>query len=247
MTILHYDGSFDGFLTAVFECYAQRRNDVRIRKKDEGENTLFGDTILVATDTSKAARVWNGLKTRAGAEAVRQFYHNYLSELPLSEDHMLEYVRYVMGSGQDVSRDFSHPAVLRVAQVSKMIGREKHRMEAFVRFRLLPDSLFHAVIEPDYNVLPLIADHFKNRYADQRWVIWDLRRQYGLYYDLEKVDLVQESAPEALAELENTPSEYAQLWKTYFTSTNIVERKNTKLHLQHVPHRYWKYLCEKMP
>jgi len=245
MTILHYDGSFEGFLTAVFECYALRRNDVRIRKQEDGESTLFGDTLFIPTDAAKAARVWNGLKTRTSPEAARQFYHSYLSELPLSEDHMLEYLRYVMASDRDVSRDFSHPAVLRVAQVSRMIGREKHRMEAFVRFQLTADHIFHAVIEPDHNVLPLIAEHFKNRYADQRWVIWDARRQYGLYYDLEKVDLVQEAAPEALAETAN--SDYAQLWKTYFTSTNIVERKNMKLHLQHVPYRYWKYLCEKSP
>jgi len=120
-------------------------------------------------------------------------------------------------------------------------------MEAFVRFRLVQDNLYHAVIEPDHNVLPLIADHFKNRYADQRWVIWDARRQYGLYYDLEKVDLVEEASPEALSRSESVSSGYAQLWKTYFTNTNIVERKNMKLHLQHVPHRYWKYLCEKQP
>ena len=38
---------------------------------------------------------------------------------------------------------------------------------------------------------------------------------------------------------------YDQLWKDYFKSTNIVERRNIKLHLQHVPKRYWKYLTEK--
>ena len=31
----------------------------------------------------------------------------------------------------------------------------------------------------------------------------------------------------------------------YFKSTNIKSRKNMKLHLQHVPKRYWKYLTEK--
>ncbi|MGY0039832.1 DUF4130 domain-containing protein [Pedobacter sp. NJ-S-72] len=40
---------------------------------------------------------------------------------------------------------------------------------------------------------------------------------------------------------------YAVLWKDYFKSTNIAARKNTKLHIQHVPKRYWKYLTEKQP
>ena len=38
---------------------------------------------------------------------------------------------------------------------------------------------------------------------------------------------------------------YQNLWKEYFDHTNIKERKNTKLHLQHVPKRYWRYLTEK--
>ncbi|MES2689093.1 MAG: DUF4130 domain-containing protein, partial [Bacteroidota bacterium] len=38
---------------------------------------------------------------------------------------------------------------------------------------------------------------------------------------------------------------YRQLWAGYFKHTNIPSRKNIKLHLQHVPKRYWKYLPEK--
>ena len=38
---------------------------------------------------------------------------------------------------------------------------------------------------------------------------------------------------------------YQKLWHSYFQSINIEARKNTKLHLQHVPRRYWKYLTEK--
>ena len=37
------------------------------------------------------------------------------------------------------------------------------------------------------------------------------------------------------------------MWKDYFDSTNIKERKNMKLHIRHVPKRYWKYLSEKQP
>ena len=38
---------------------------------------------------------------------------------------------------------------------------------------------------------------------------------------------------------------YSEWWRAYFKATNIVERKNRKLHLQHVPRRYWQYLTEK--
>jgi probable DNA metabolism protein len=38
---------------------------------------------------------------------------------------------------------------------------------------------------------------------------------------------------------------YQDLWQQYFKSVNIAARKNTRLHIQHMPRRYWKYLPEK--
>ena len=125
-------------------------------------------------------------------------------------------------------------------------------MEAFIRFQHTADGIFYCGIDPDFNVLPLILTHFKNRYADQKWIIYDIKRQYGLFYDLEKVEeinmdfnaqqnMLRLSAP-SLSDKEGL---YAVLWKDYFKSANIVARKNTKLHVKHVPKRYWKYLTEK--
>lgn len=246
MNLLHYDGSFEGFLTAVFESYARKWQDVRICKAQSGASTLFGEVSAVVTDVPKAMRVWNGLKTRTSEAACRLFYYNYLSEIPNSEDWMLEYVRYVFASDADVSSDYSNPAVSSIARTAKSVGREKHRMEAFVRFELTADQVYYAAIEPDFNVLPLLIKHFKSRYADQRWIIWDKKRQYGLRYDLDKVELIYEPAASDAAG-EPSQLDYSQLWKTYFKSTNILERRNMKLHLQHVPLRYWKYLSEKQP
>ena len=152
---------------------------------------------------------------------------------------------------QGVENDYGHPDVLAVQQTSKKVHREKHRMEAFVRFQLTNDGLYYALIQPDYNVLPLIHSHFKNRYADQRWLIYDSRRKYGLYYDLDKVEEVRIDFSESGSETPNIYDEeeglYQELWKQYFDSINIKARKNMKLHIQHVPKRYWKYLVEKQP
>ena len=112
--------------------------------------------------------------------------------------------------------------------------------------------MFYASIEPDFNVLPLISKHFKNRYADQQWIIYDLKRKYGLYYDLDTVaeitldfaDEIDCKTPQAIV-MDEKEELYRVLWKDYFKSANIVSRKNTRLHVKHVPKRYWKYLTEK--
>lgn len=141
-----------------------------------------------------------------------------------------------------------------ISSITRSVDREKHRMKAFIRFQKTADGIYYAPVEPDYNVLPLIASFFKNRYADQRWIIYDIRRRYGLYYDLnvvteityEFVANVDTSKPQLPAEMVDNTEELASLlWKDYFNSTNIPARKNMKLHIQHVPKRYWKYLNEK--
>jgi probable DNA metabolism protein len=150
--------------------------------------------------------------------------------------------------------DYSHDAVLTINQTAKKVWREKHRMEAFVRFQKTGDGLYYAVIEPDYNVLPLIGRHFETRYANQQWLIYDAHRKYGIHYNgtyAVEVNIAFEETTAGGKDVRHaydaTESIYQELWKQYFKSVNIPARKNTKLHVQHMPKRYWKYLPEKNP
>ena len=186
-----YDGSFAGLLTTIFEVYEYKLSDTAIYKADAVPTSLFGAVHKVHTDEVKAEKVLRKLKEKLSPIAVGQFYKTFLSELPSIETHLLRYVQYAISSKQPVENDYSHPDVLMLQQVSRKVQREKHRMEAFVRFQLTREGLYYAMIQPDYNVLLLIAKHFKDRYADQRWLIYDTRRKYGLYYDLEQVSEVQ--------------------------------------------------------
>ena len=111
--------------------------------------------------------------------------------------------------------------------------------------------MYFAKIEPDFNVLPLIRKHFKERYADQKWMIFDLKRHYGIFYDLKEVHFFTPDSSQ-LQNFRNSEQfhheeekKYQTLWQRYFVKTGIPERKNMKLNIQWVPKRYWKYLTEK--
>ncbi|AEL26641.1 TIGR03915 family putative DNA repair protein [Cyclobacterium marinum] len=251
-SILIYDGSFDGFLTCVFQVYDLKLKRVLIQKDSESQASLFGKQNVVAADPVKADRVWKGLGKKTSNAGRLRIYYGFLSEKQGVENLLLRYIQYVFESRLPVDSDFSNPDVLELSKVAKSVGREKHRMEAFVRFRLTKDGLYFATIEPDFDVLPLISKHFKSRYADQKWVIYDLKRNYGLYYDLDKVEIINLTLPEGFDASKTSPDyfaveeiEFQTLWKDYFDSTNISSRKNLQLHIRHVPKRYWKYLSEK--
>lgn len=250
--ILKYDGSLEGFLSCVFTAYREKLDVYRILVDEETSGSLFYRTREITTDVSGAERVWNALESKASRKALKTMRWAFLSELDSVRLDIYRMIRYIFSEKHRVDDDYSHPAVLRVYQAAKKVSREKHRMEAFVRFRLTKDQIYFAGIEPDFNVLPIIAGHFKSRYADQRWIIYDLRRKYGISYNGKEVDYVKLDLDPGLPltgasgdYFDIAEEEFQKLWSSYFEHTNIKSRKNAKLHIQHLPKRYWKYLTEK--
>ena len=247
---LIYDGSFNGFLTAVFIAFEEHIEVADIQKNGQAQNGLFSETETIFTNVAKAKRVWNGIRAK-NYNAITNIYFAFLSETDGIEHMLFTYIQKLMATkGKQV--DFSDETILYISQLARKVGREKHRMEAFVRFQLTKDDIYFANIEPDFDVLPLISKHFRNRYADQQWLIYDVKRKYGIYYNLDRVELISIDLSEihfnrtkkskAFTEGEY---DYQELWNNYFQSTNIKSRINKKLHTQHVPKRYWKYLSEK--
>lgn len=248
---LIYDGSFNGFLTAVFIGFEQKISQADIQRSGQTQNGLFAETEIIFTNVEKAKRVWNGIRNRSNT-AVKNIYFAFLSEKKGIEPLLYHYIQKLMGSKENKVSDFSDDAVLKINQLAHKVGREKHRMEAFIRFQLTKDDIYFANIEPDFDVLPLISKHFRSRYADQQWIIFDLKRKYGLYYDLQGVELISLDLQDIHVNsinkndaFTNEEYEYQDLWNNYFQSSNIKSRINKKLHTQHVPKRYWKYLSEK--
>ncbi len=252
MEILLYDGQFDGFLSAIFYAYEYGYTMVDIQTAIKLQPGLYGTVHHIATDDKKAARVLSGLEKRISITAMKQFYMAFLSGLPGLENILFDYCRMIFLGKHGIYQNLSDPAIIKIKDVARKVYREKHRMEAFIRFQLTGDGIYYALCEPDYDVLPLINDHFRKRYADQRWLIYDAKRKYGLYYDLEKVETITVCFEEHTSNgtyiatiYDEKEMLYQDLWRQYFRHTNIDARKNTKLHIQHMPRRYWRWLTEK--
>lgn len=250
--ILKYDGTLEGFLTCVFTVFEQKLRVTSISNDNEIQQDFFSIPEEIITDTGKAERVKKGMQDRISPQGRKQLYFAFLSEIPGIEMTMLSYIQMAFRDPNFSCKDFGNPVILKISQVAKMVSREKHRMEAFVRFMQTKDNIYFAHIEPDFNVLPLILPHFESRYADQEWIIYDLKRKFGLHYNLKKtsfitLDLSEEifKDPSISCVYSTSEKDFQELWQQYFKSTNIKSRKNMKLHLQHVPKRYWKYLTEK--
>lgn len=248
-----YDGSYAGFLTTVFESFEWKDFNVRLYQKNGFSAPMFEENKRVESNPEKVIRIINGLKTRLNTTEISNIHKVFLSEDAESIQAAFYIVQQIFKGNKDILQNFGNSQVHIFDRTLTKVNRERHRMKAFIRFQKASDDLFFAIIEPDFNVLPLITSFFKNRYADQKWLIYDVKRKYGIMYDRVEMREVNIKPTEVNAiipkgeviSLDEDEILYQSLWKRYFKSTNIEARKNMKLHLQHVPRRYWKYLTEK--
>lgn len=253
MTIFIYDKTFEGLLTAIFDAYSRKTFPDALMAEGEPLPLFHEEVVTVYTDNAKADRVWKGLQKKLSALPLSALTACWLSELPDVDRLLFRYIRKAIDSPQTIELNFGDPDVLEVSKITKKVGQERLRMVQFLRFQKALDGTFFAAMEPIHNVLPLVISHMKDRFADQQWLIYDLKREYGYYYDLKEVIEVRFEQKEShllsglLCEnlMDQDEKLFQQLWKTYFKSIAIKERLNPKLHRQNMPARFWKYMTEK--
>ncbi|MGN0001868.1 MAG: TIGR03915 family putative DNA repair protein [Sphingobacterium composti] len=248
-----FDGSYYGWLCCIFEAFERKEFSVKPITQEHYFPDMFAEVTYIHTDSKKASRVLKGLQERVGKNITLDFYRAFLFENPEVWQACFYLAVHVFKGNKNILSNFGNDAVMKFSDALRKVSRERHRMKAFVRFQQSSDGLYFAVVEPDFNVLPLIISFFKNRYTDQPWIIYDLKRNYGIYWDKISITEVILNADEVkgvvqsstVVSLDDQEEYYKNLWHQYFKSTNIVARRNMKLHLRHVPKRYWKYLPEK--
>jgi probable DNA metabolism protein len=177
----------------------------------------------------------------------------WLSEEDESDNLLFRYICKTFNSKMSIELNFNDSDVLLVSQIAKKVNREAEFIRQFVRFQKAADGMYFAPIAPKYNALPFAMEHFIDRFADQQWIVYDMKRKYGFYYDLKTtVEITLDGAGSHLltgklddSMMAKDEELFQDLWRGYFKSITIRERINPKLHRQHMPVRFWKYLPEK--
>ncbi len=252
MLVFRYDKTFEGLLTAVFDGYSRKAFPDKLIGENELSPMFTEEEHIVYTEKEKAHRVWAGVHRRVSKVAANMLMCVWLSEEEGSDNLIYRYIRKVFDNPQPFETNFSDDDVLQVKKIAMRVSKEKHNLVMFVRFQKAADDVYFAPVSPKCNALPLTIHHFKNRFAGQKWVIYDTKRHYGYFYDLKKVEeitltdddhlLSGKLDEELMAEDEKL---FQDLWRDYFKAMTIKERINPRLQRQHMPRRFWKYLTEK--
>lgn len=134
--------------------------------------------------------------------------------------------------------------VQQLQQWQRHIGRDIHKMHAFVRFRLVGVNeasgreQFVAWFEPEHRIVRLVSSFFEKRFAGMDWSI--LTPYECVHWDGSKLHFspgVERTA---------APDEDAldELWRTYYRSIFNPARLKVRAMQSEMPKKYWKNLPE---
>lgn len=251
MHVFRYDKTFDGLLSALFDTYALRLFPDCLIGPGEPEPLFTTRVHEVVTDAAHAARVWRGLETKLGVRVRSMLVYAWHGESAPIDGVMLRCLRRVFDQGGGVLTDRADPDVKDLYRLALKVSHECERLRQFVRLQKAADGTYFAAVTPEHDALPLALNYFTERFADQRWLIYDRRRDYGFFYDGRSARRVKmeddrgmiadKLADRWLAEDER---QFQQLWKSYFRALAIPQRINLRQQRQMMPRRYWKHLTE---
>lgn len=227
-----YDGTYHGFLTALFDAYTDPSASIR----STDDQTSFFERKEVMTDSEKEKRI---RKYLAKNKCAYDFTCAFLSSEPKKEDYALQFFR-LLEVHRENTRHLADAQVIAFQKIVQEVHRERHRFLGITRFQSAEEGeVLVAEIEPKHNVLPLIIQHFEKRMGKQKWMIFDTGRAYAYFWDGEKGEYFD---TKGLALQTNDPT--AEHWRVFYKAVGIQERKNEALKASNLPKRYWKNLTE---
>jgi len=252
LVVYLYDGSFDGLLTCVYHNYHDTPAE-GIYPLDTFQPAMMVLSTAVSTDYALSAKVYRAIQEKIAEESLEMVYRVFLSSNPDKEMIILDYLRLGFKMGSLVDSYHSHPQVYPLHKVARQVSREVHRFLGLLRFKDLGGVLF-AALDPDHNIISLLADHFADRLAGERWIIYDTARKTAVVYNgrdlvdsrngVKRKWYMTDFACDSDITGGTEENLYQEMWKSYFEQIGIKSRYNPKLQSQFVPLRYRRHLLE---
>ena len=240
-----YDGTWDGLMCLVYKTAEDKAAPGDILRPNDAEMGLLFGTVAIENNSEIAQATASALKKRASGRMLSDAWFALLS-CDLNGGRNVDMALWrtlanVWERGRKTEFDLAGESANIVRKAAQRTGYEYNKYLGVVRFRDL-GGIFYAELEPDCDVLALLADHFSARLADQGWILHDLRRKKAALYDMK--EWVVTDMPSRITDSLEKYDVYQDLWREFYRGTTTAQRLNYKTQRGHMPKKYWKHLTE---
>ena len=99
---------------------------------------------------------------------------------------VLGYLVRAFAVGHSVMDHLADPFVMRMMELDRKVANEADKMRGFLRFREVhsgAESVLLAEIEPKCNLVPLMMDHFSDRFPNENFIMYDCNRKIAAVHE----------------------------------------------------------------
>jgi probable DNA metabolism protein len=248
------EDSIDGILTAIYDGFELKKreyrevlypNNIFISIDKVFDIGFFCEYYNVITDSEKANKTAEYIKKKLGFDIYAEIIRVICSEFKDKASILFSFLVMAFEKGRQVINMLSDDVVIKINDYSKKVANEAHRFNGFIRFNEYSGVLV-SIIAPKSNVLPLIADHFYERFYNENFIIYDEKRKSSIIHKSREGYFLRENSELEIEFKENSlfKDEYEYLFKVFFDSVNITERKNERCQRNMLPKWYRKNMNE---
>ncbi|WP_066168895.1 TIGR03915 family putative DNA repair protein [Aliarcobacter cryaerophilus] len=239
--ILLYDGTFEGFLSLVYEVYYKKLKPTKIYKTLPNE-ILFEEILEINSSKESGIKVLNAIKTKFPKEILEKILNIFMCDSKEFEMALLEYIVIGFKDSKQLY-NINNSCVFYLNNLEKELFRVVHKLTGFIRFEELEDKTLYAKIESKFNIVYFLGRHFLKRFNNQNFIIHDINRKLA-FVKMQNDYSVQEVAFFDEPNYSSNEEKFQKLWNSFFSGVTINERTNLKLQTQMVPLLYRTYMSE---
>lgn len=237
-----YDGSFEGLMNVLHETYYGDMPDA-VEVQTQMQHSMLFENKVIETDLKIYEKVCSTIENKLSSHILQLVYKAYLSGNRALDLSIIKYIRKAFKFGVSIEHNLSDGDILIVNKYARRVGFEALRLKGFIRFREVDQILF-SKIQPEYDVLGLLSDHFVQRLPYENWIIWDANRSKLLINQKKGIEIVEVNNIDIENLYEGKLDDYEKLWKLYFENIGVEGRLNLKTQKSYMPKRYWANLIE---
>lgn len=238
----------DGIFTEIYDAWAAHVPDAKLKLRTERMHAyeLFSDYVYIQTDEAKAVKVARSVSRKISKEAYDMMYLASLSYEQDKIDAIYHFLKLGFRFGASVVHMHAREEVCRMFELQRNVSNESHSFREFLRFYDSDNGILIAKIRPKNQILPLLADHFSDRFPEEHFVIIDEVHEMGIFHQKRSpwflAPLTQDAVSRIFSTCANT--EYENMWKIFFRTIAIKERENYQCQRNLCALRFRDYMSE---
>lgn len=237
-----YEGDFLSLFNLIFYLIENKIKPFQIKTIDYNPS-LFDEVIHFSVPCKED--IIDKMLVSFGSYAFQSIVYVFLSNDENKELILYYFIINALKYRHNITRMRNLKCVCEVLRISQYVGHESHKMKGFLRFKELENKILYAEMEPTNNILYLVSPHFQKRLQNEYWIIKDVGRGiYSLYNKKNVLYVSEEEFTLHTKYLSDEEKNIESLWKLFYKTIGIKERRNDRCRMNFMPKKYWKYITE---